>query len=162
MTTMDFRDLAGSSGRTVRTYSGEAVGEVFDIYADEQTGRPEWLAVSTGAAVTFVPVDGAERHGDEILIPYDQATIDSAPATDADGVLTVEEEDELYRHYGRRYSDASSGRGLPATEDAPVDDAMTRSEEELRVAKASAEKGTGPAAEVDRDRASHGYRSHRP
>jgi hypothetical protein len=76
----------------------------------------------------------------------------AASALDPDGQLSQSEEAELYRHYGMQYSEARSSTGLPeggagsgTTTGEPVgrdvsgpttDDAMTRSEEELRVGTA--------------------------
>jgi uncharacterized protein (TIGR02271 family) len=51
-----------------------------------------------------------------------------------DGELSQEEEARLYAHYGLDYAESRSGG--PTT-----DDAMTRSEEELRVGKAKRERG---------------------
>jgi len=67
---------------------------------------------------------------------------------DADGQLSQDEEARLYEHYGLAYSSAASDTGLPEGGHVPsgrapsgADDAMTRSEEELRVAKTSQAAG---------------------
>jgi uncharacterized protein (TIGR02271 family) len=76
---------------------------------------------------------------------------------EADGELSPQDEAELYRHYGLDYSEQSSDSGLPdghtytdpSDRDRPeghdtsgptTDDAMTRSEEELRIGKTQREK----------------------
>jgi uncharacterized protein (TIGR02271 family) len=71
----------------------------------------------------------------------------------ADGSLSQDEEAELYRHYGLDYSEHRSDSGLPAgpaddrdtvgrdTSGPTTDDAMTRSEEELRVGTETRERG---------------------
>jgi uncharacterized protein (TIGR02271 family) len=83
--------------------------------------------------------------------------VKSAPSLDPDGELSQEQEVELYSHYGLPYSDDRSNTGLPQGQSGEVrdgdaiggdtsgpttDDAMTRSEEELRVRKAQREAGT--------------------
>ena len=74
---------------------------------------------------------------------------------DADGELSQEDEADLYAYYGLNYSEHSSDSGLPHpgipesgrpqggydTSGPTTDDAMTRSEEELRVGTTQREKG---------------------
>ncbi len=74
---------------------------------------------------------------------YDKAVIKDAPRVDPDGELSQDEEATLYSHYGFEYSRDSSDTGLgraegtgnTRTSDTVTGDAMTRSEEELRVDK---------------------------
>ncbi len=71
-------------------------------------------------------------------LPFSKDQVKDAPSADADGQLSMDEEARLYEHYGMAYSDAPSDTGLPTDGGAPpqttgTDDAMTRSEEELRV-----------------------------
>jgi len=124
-----------------------------------------------GSKVSFVPLEGATPTGDELRLNYDKATVKGAPNIDADGELSEEEEQRLYEHYGRNYGDWDRttdrtverfGReeDLAATADAtagdrtrgdeslgrdvsdePTGDAMTRSEEELRVGTRQRETG---------------------
>jgi uncharacterized protein (TIGR02271 family) len=138
---------------------GSKIGGIADIYVDRETRQPEWALVHTGmfgTKETFVPLAEATRQGDDLVVPYDKATVKDAPRVDADGELTEAEEAELYRHYGLGYSENRSGSGLPDTGGARdvmpatarrgtdegrdtsgpnTDTAMTRSEEELRVSK---------------------------
>ena len=145
-------------GRTVRDRSGDKVGSISDVYADNDTGQPDWLAVSTGlfgTKVSFVPIDGAELDGDDVMVAYDKDTIKDAPRIDADGALSPEEEDELYAHYGRSYT-PSTVDTVPRGDDNVTnlrreatissdtsgrDASMVRSEEELSVGKTSREAG---------------------
>jgi uncharacterized protein (TIGR02271 family) len=137
---------------------GEKVGTIEEIYMDSETGKPEWLAVRTGlfgVKLSFIPVAEASAAGGEVRVPYHEAQIKAAPAVEPDGELSRAEEAGLYRHYGLDYSEAGSDSGLPEgnggqTDRGPVgrdtsgpttDDAMTRSEEELRVGKTSREAG---------------------
>ena len=131
---------------------GEKLGTIEDIYLDRDTGDPEWVALRTGmfgTKLSFAPLAQGRRDGDAIVLPYDKGQIKDAPRVDADGQLSQEEEAVLYRHYGLDYSEARSDSGLPEgngpvgrdTSGPTTDDAMTRSEEELRVSKTSHERG---------------------
>jgi hypothetical protein len=102
-----------------------------------------------GSRRRFVPVRGACEWGEQILVAYDEDQVKSAPGIEADGELTASEEQQLYRHYGiSPGSSAAPGEpadgmqetafrdaaGAPVAQEARArDDAMTRSEEELRV-----------------------------
>jgi hypothetical protein len=156
-------------GRAMADPAGDKLGTIDAIYLDDETGQPEWATVTSGlvtATIAFVPLAGAEATGDSVQVPYEKAQICDAPTMEADGQLSQDEEAELYRHYGLDYSEHRSDSGLPAGErdrdgdavsdDVPdtavgtdtsgptTDDAMTRSEEELRVGTETRERGDGP------------------
>jgi uncharacterized protein (TIGR02271 family) len=122
------------------------------------------------AKTAFVPLAQAQDTGDSVQVPYDKDQVKDAPSMEADGQLSQDDEAELYRHYGLDYSEHRSDSGLPAgiagqgidsrdrngdgiyddvqdsavgrdTSGPTTDDAMTRSEEELRVGTESRERG---------------------
>jgi len=138
-------------GANVIDASGSKIGTVKDIYLDQQTDQPEWALVSTGslgAKGNFVPLAQATMEGNDIKVPYSKDMVSGAPSMDPDGQLSQQEEAELYRYYGLDYSEARSDSGLPEGAGAPAtgrdtatDDAMTRSEEELRVGTERTEAG---------------------
>jgi uncharacterized protein (TIGR02271 family) len=145
-------------GRTMVDPAGDKLGTIDAIYLDDETGQPEWALVYTGlftAKTIFVPLAQAQAMGDSVQVPYDKQQVTDAPAMQADGSLSQDEEAELYRHYGLDYSEHRSDSGLPAgtaddTQDDTVgrdvsgpttDDAMTRSEEELSVGTETRERG---------------------
>src|SRR3954453_3093529 len=100
----DTYDLTSWTSRTVVDGIGDKIGTLSEIYVDDETGQPEWLAVSTGlfgTRVSFVPIEGARPSGDDIAISYDKAKVKDAPNAEADGHLSHEEEDALYAYYGR-------------------------------------------------------------
>ena len=147
---MTMTDLSSWRGHDVVDPSGETIGRIEDIYLDQQTEQPEWLAVRTGLfgrRVSFVPLAEAQASGDDIAVPYTKDQVKDAPHAEPDGQLSEQEEAALYEHYGLPYSDAASDTGLPTggtTDPAPAagaDDAMTRSEEELRVGTRQREAG---------------------
>lgn len=152
MTTTDFERWRGQD---LVDPSGDKIGRIEDVYLDEQTGQPEWLAVKTGLfghRISFVPLAQAQASGDAIVVPYGKDQVKDAPQAEPDGTLSEDEEAALYSHYGLQYSEAASDTGLPAggagggyesagTATVGTDDAMTRSEEELRVGTRQREAG---------------------
>jgi uncharacterized protein (TIGR02271 family) len=157
--TTDLTNAQDWRGCTVVDRSGDKIGKLDEIYLDQQTGRPEWALVNTGlfgSRSTFVPLSGASQANDNVVVEWDKAQVKDAPNIDADGQLSPDEEAQLYRHYGLDYSqdddidDSSRGRGRGRsagrdtgqdTSGPNTDDAMTRSEEELRVGKTEQERG---------------------
>jgi uncharacterized protein (TIGR02271 family) len=140
----------GWVGRTAVDPSGEKVGTIKELYSDDATGVPEWVAVSTGllgTRVSFAPISGATAEGDDLRLTVTKDQVKDAPNVEADGHLEPAEEAELYRYYGRG-DDYESGWDTKArhttgrdTSGPTTDDAMTRSEEELQVDKRSREAG---------------------
>ncbi len=155
-------DIGALRGLQVVDREGDKIGKVDEIYLDEQTGKPEWLAVNTGlfgSNVSFVPLAEATNEGDSVRVPYEKSQVKDAPNASADGQLSQEEESRLYRHYGMDYGESRSDSGLPeggtgdpTPQGTPgvvgndvsgreTDQAMTRSEEELRVGTQQREAG---------------------
>ncbi len=130
-------------GRTVVDRDGDKIGSVEEIYLDDQTGAPEWLLVKTGlfgTKSTFIPMRDAQPEGDDsVRVPFEKAQVKDAPNIDADQELSQAQEQEIYSHYGM--GDGESRANVDTTRDTTghdtsgptTDDAMTRSEEELRV-----------------------------
>jgi uncharacterized protein (TIGR02271 family) len=130
-------------GRTLVDRDGSRVGRIDAIYLDDQTGEPEWALVNTGLFGTrssFVPLAQATQAGEEIRVPYDKQLVKDAPRVDPDQHLSEAEERQLWRHYGLDYDRTTRTRGRD-TSGPTTDDAMTRSEEELRVGTAQRERG---------------------
>ena len=151
--------------------AGDKIGTISDIYLDDDTGQPEWALVNTGlfgTKATFVPLAQAQATGDSIQVPYEKAQVKDAPGMQADGQLSKDEEAELYHYFGLDYTESYSDSGLPTagqgldprdgdrdgvsddaqdtavgrdTSGPTTDDAMTRSEEELRVGTTQRERG---------------------
>jgi uncharacterized protein (TIGR02271 family) len=123
-----------------------------------------------GTKRTFVPLREASEADGSLRVPFEKGTVKDAPKVDPNGQLSQGEEGELYRYYGMEYSEAHSdtglgeggattgtggdwaeGRSRESFEDRPpvgddvsgagTDNAMTRSEEELRVGKTERETG---------------------
>ena len=152
------------TGATAYDQAGQKIGQVATVYRDEATGAPEWLTVKTGLfgmKETFVPLTLARARGErEVELAADKDTITSAPKIDHDAQLSPAEEEQLFSHYGLSYGEWRSPTGLPETSGqsmtdaygAPgeqgydtsgptTDDAMTRSEERMRVGTTTEETG---------------------
>ncbi len=150
-------DLLRYRGQNAVDRDGDKLGKIEEIYLDQETDRPEWALVSAGlfgSRSTFVPLAGASAEGGQVRLAYEKAQVKDAPSVEADGELSQEQEAELYRHYGLDYSESRSDSGLPHgaggapagavgrdTSGPTTDDAMTRSEEELRIGTAQREAG---------------------
>jgi uncharacterized protein (TIGR02271 family) len=118
------------------------LGTIEDIYLDQETGEAEWVALKTGmfgGKLSFAPLAQARQDGDTIVLPYEKEQIKNAPRVEADGELSQDEEAQLYRHYGLDYTETrSDGHDVSGP---TTDEAMTRSEEELRVGTTRREAG---------------------
>jgi uncharacterized protein (TIGR02271 family) len=137
-------------GRTMVDRDGGRIGTINAIYLDDRTGEPEWALVNTGlfgTKASFVPLPQATQTGEEVRVPYDKQLVKDAPRVDPDQHLSEAEERQLWRHYGLDYDRTTrrraSGRDTVGrdTSGPTTDDAMTRSEEELRVGTAQRERG---------------------
>jgi uncharacterized protein (TIGR02271 family) len=149
--TMSMETAAQWRGAEVIDASGDKVGKLEEIYLDQETDQPEWALVKTGmfgSKSTFVPLQGASPDGDSVRVAFEKEQIKDAPKVDTDQQLSADEERQLYAHYGREHGGGGEYRDgderEPVGEDVSgpeTDDAMTRSEEELRVGKTQQERG---------------------
>jgi uncharacterized protein (TIGR02271 family) len=149
-------------GRTIVGSDGEKIGKVSEVYVDERTGKPEWATVNTGLfgkKSHFVPLAGASVTGEDVRVHVDKDEVKDAPSIDPDGELSQQEEARLFEHYGVPYTDEGSVTAEGAPRDRGEgegrsdrgegerrserggDEAMTRSEEELRVGTERVETG---------------------
>lgn len=88
---------------SVVSSDGDKLGTINQIYTSDSTGEPAWVTLKTGLFGTqesFVPLAEASFDGDDIRVPVTKKVVHDAPRVDADGHLSVEEEDDLYRYYG--------------------------------------------------------------
>jgi stress response protein YsnF len=152
-------------GRTVVDRDGEKIGTLKEIYLDESE-RPGWGSVHTGLfglRETLVPLSEAQAEGDQLRVPYERGQVEDAPNVDPDVQLDAEDEQRLYRHYGlgtdtsgepaERAEEPGAVTAEPSSSpdepepagagaaSQPTDDAMTRSEEEVRIGKRTRERG---------------------
>lgn len=145
---------------------GERIGSVKRIWLDGQTGDPLWASVHTGLfglKESFVPLQRAELREDQLRVPVEKEQVKESPRIEAtNDHMTDEEQAALYRHYGfgpqggpgdgrqrtqqpRRPGSSMQpgeypGRGRE-TQQGAGGDAMTRSEEQLKVGTEQVETG---------------------
>lgn len=142
------RELSAAIGSTAYGPDGEKIGTVEHFFADDRTGAPTWMAVSTGLLGTrhsVVPAAEATFADGAVRLPVTKDAVRTAPAV-SDEHLDPEAEALLRRHYG-----LETAAGVPAAGTAPApsargeetvrrdetagapDAGMIRSEEQLRV-----------------------------
>jgi len=157
----DTQELRNWAGHDLVDSEGAKIGTIEEIYFDDETGQPEFLSVATGLFgknVSFVPLAGTTGQGDVLVSRWSKAKVKDAPNVAPDNHLSPEEEEQLYAYYdmGGTYSgqtqttettqstqraDAAGTVGRD-TSGPTTDNAMTRSEEQLRVSKTKREAGT--------------------
>ena len=139
-------------GEDLYDRDGDKIGSVGEIFLDDETGQPEWALVNTGlfgGKSSFVPLRDVDERDGAFHVPFDKATVKDAPKMDTDRHLERDEEAELYRYYDMEYGNGDAARTDADTSGTvgrdvsgpTTDDAMTRSEEELRVGKTERESG---------------------
>ncbi|GAB3282292.1 PRC and DUF2382 domain-containing protein [Sinomonas notoginsengisoli] len=169
MVTREDIETLGRAKGNILGQGGEKIGGLGELYVDDETDNPTWVTVKTGLFGTkesFVPLEGANRQGEDLVVPYTKDQVKDAPRVDPDGHLEPDEEDRLYTHYGRTARSGiadGNGRGTRHTGDETAvegdtgrtdrrttghdtsgpntDDAMTRSEERLNVGTEREEVG---------------------
>jgi uncharacterized protein (TIGR02271 family) len=150
-------------GRTLVDEAGEKIGKIDELYYDQEGGQPEWALVNTGLFGTkkaFVPIRSASPEGEDLRVPVSKQQVKDAPHVEAEQEMSEAEERQLFEHYGVPYTTEGSttAQGAPNsggtdggradmgtnghdTSGPNTDEAMTRSEEELRVGTAQQERG---------------------
>ena len=148
------QEISAAMGGTAYGSDGAKLGTIEAFFADDRTGAPTWVAVSTGLFGTrhsVVPVSGATFDDGALRIPVTADAMKSAPAMAGDHLAPADEE-ALRQHYGIAappvavqppvaadpMPDGTAARHAASTEPAgpvasPSDGGMTRSEEQLRV-----------------------------
>ncbi len=97
-------ELGGLKNARVRTSNGEELGRVGLVYADDGSGRPEWVTVDPGTGggdTRFVPLQEGQLVEGDVVVPYTAEQVGGAPWVDPDqGHLSRTQEADLYAHYG--------------------------------------------------------------
>jgi len=131
-------------GTTVTGSDGK-IGEVGQVFLDDQTAAPEWVTVRTGlfgTKVSLVPIAEATMSDDGgLTVPYSKSIVKDAPRIDVAGDLSPDEEANLYRYYGLDELSRHGGSRRATVKESTselVDDAKSF------LAELQAERGTRP------------------
>ena len=79
---VDETELRALSGHEVVDCDGKSVGYVDQIFNDNETGKPEWIGVTTGTIrrrFHLVPVAAAEKRNGTLRVPWTKDRVNHAP-----------------------------------------------------------------------------------
>ncbi|MGY1916916.1 PRC and DUF2382 domain-containing protein [Blastococcus sp. SYSU DS0973] len=108
------REVAAAIGSTAYGDGGDKLGTVEHFFVDDRTGKPTWVAVTTGLFGTrhsIVPAGNAAWDDGRLHLPVSAEAVKTAPSVGGNH-LDPGEEAELRRHYG-----LAEGRGTDLDED---------------------------------------------
>jgi len=116
---------------------GKKLGTVAAVYYDNDTDRPDWVAIRTGLFgldVSLVPLAAAQLRGEELHVPFDKERLKTAPHHNPGLELTAQDETDLFSHYGMPYdapptrapgAGTAAGRADPTVTAAPTAGGVT-------------------------------------
>ena len=155
-------ELQNIIGRTAVDSNGDKIGKVGQIYLDDASGSPQWVTIKTGLfgnKESFAPIGGYRLDGDSnVALNVTKDQVKDAPNVDD------AENDRLYEYYAGSFgggtnvrttdtdtsyrgSDGAADSGAAAgavghdTSGPNTDNAMTLSEEQVRVGTQQVESG---------------------
>ena len=167
---IDSSTLGQLAGKHVKGPDGESIGKIADVYESTDGSGGTFATVTTGmfgGGASFFPLDAAELRGDDVVVPYSKDFIKDAPRVENDEELTAPEEQRLFEYYSQAGTGTTTGTTTAATTTTgtqgftdtdrdrdnvhgtvghdtsgpTTDNAMTRSEEQLRVGTERVEAG---------------------
>jgi sporulation protein YlmC with PRC-barrel domain len=111
-------DLASLSGGNVVTTSGDKIGGIGQIYLDDETGEPSFVAANTGLlglSQSLIPLRDAIIRDGDVVVGYDKDMVTNAPQLEDDeGSLSRGQEQKLYDYYGISYDATKGAAWTPA------------------------------------------------
>ncbi|WP_375406626.1 DUF2382 domain-containing protein [uncultured Amnibacterium sp.] len=145
------QDIDALIGADAVDQDNDKIGTIGQVYVDSDSDRPVWVSVKSGlfgTSETLVPLDGADWDRAALHVAYSKNQVKDAPRIEPDGELSPAEQQRLYEYYGSTEGRASTA-GLTDTDGTVghdtsgpnTDDAITRSEERLRVGTQQVESG---------------------
>ena len=114
-------DLSGLSGGNVVTASGDKIGSIGQIYLDDETGEPSFVAANTGLlgmSQSLIPLRDATIRDGDVVVGYDKDMVTNAPRLEDDeGSLSRGQQEKLYDYYGISYDATKRGAAWTPAED---------------------------------------------
>jgi uncharacterized protein YrrD len=106
-TSLTREELLERRGDGVLAADGERIGKLEEVYFDDATGRPEWVAVGTGffSKNRLVPAEGLRLTPDGLVLPYSKDVVKHAPDVHGDAI-SADDERALRDHYARGMTSA--------------------------------------------------------
>lgn len=125
MTTLKVQDL---TGRTAIDSDGDKIGKIEQIYLDDETGKPTWVAISTGllgSSRSYAPMYNAHASGDDVVLGVTKQKVKDAPVIEDEGHLEPHQEEMLFEYYsgytGDRYTTQAQTSDPSVTDPPPAD-----------------------------------------
>ena len=161
----NFSDPSIMIGKNAVDSDGDKIGTIEQVYLNDASGQPEWVTVKTGLfgnKESFAPLQGATDRGDDVQLTVTKDVVKGAPNVDNDGHTNDDEQKALWDYYAGQLgwntqgetnddfeyeaagrADLAGDAGIQGrdTSGPTTDDAMTRSEERLRVAPSRSRPG---------------------
>lgn len=144
------RDLKELFEATAYDNTGDKLGDIKEIFVDDETGAPTFVEVGHGLfgmSSSLVPLRGANFEGDALNLAFSKDRVKDAPELDSDRNLTSEQQDELYRHYGVQDAPGITGVGSDRREAAAGEREVAGDKAGYAAAGAGAGAGVGAAAD---------------
>ena len=114
---------------------GEKLGDVNEVFVDDQSGQPTFVEVNHGLFgmnSSLVPLRGHDFSGDDLKLGFSKDRIKDAPDFDSDKPLTPEAQSDIFKHYGLEnahdvtdYKDSNLDSKRDAQADADKDHNLT-------------------------------------
>lgn len=95
----NIKDLFGTTAYDV---NGDKIGDVKEVFVDDNTGQPTFVEVNHGLFGTgssLVPMRGHDFDGSDLKLAFTKDRIKDAPNFDSDAPLTPDMQKEIYDHF---------------------------------------------------------------
>jgi len=134
-------DTNGWLERDAYDDAGNSIGAVADVYVDDATGQPEWIALRSGlfgTKLSFVPAAAGSWRDDGVHFPFSREAIKRSPHPDViEDRLDPEQKEELLRYYSHQSGVESEHVDVARELGDPTVVELIRSEEEVSVSTAA-------------------------
>lgn len=151
------RDIQALFNATAVDSQGEKLGDVKEIFVDDASGQPTFVEVNHGLFgmnSSLVPLRGHRFNGsntDELVLAFPKDRIKDAPGINSDAGLSVEEQNEIYHHYG--ITDAKDEVRYTTNDNRTAQNGRTGNEDDYAAGAGVGAAGAGVGATTGRHHA---------